>query len=199
MGLWAFIKGDSTPTKDWAGLGHNYSFDWCRFRKNSHCFYPCKINEGASAQVGYSVFIPMDRGYCPRVKWEDQKSCPAPSQPGPNVPGGYTDATMAWEDGGQRNGLPPHRNQVPASSRGSEVARAQHSLPDGRHGKKARTAPVKKALASKRKKPTASGLPAALADLARMHKSGQLSDEEFSAAKAKILATPNPQVPGPGE
>lgn len=104
-GIIDFIKGDSTPSPTWEGPGHNYSFDWCRFRKNSRCMFPKEMNKPATELAGYAVWIPEDRGYCPRVSWDDQKQCPV-GEPGPNVPGGYTDATVPWEDGGQRGGHP---------------------------------------------------------------------------------------------
>lgn len=104
-GIVDFIQGDSTPSRTWDGPGHNYSFDWCRFRKNSRCMFPKELNKPATELAGYAVWIPEDRGYCPRVSWDNQQDCPV-GEPGPNVPGGYTDATVAWEDGGQRGGHP---------------------------------------------------------------------------------------------
>ncbi len=104
-GIIDFLQGDDAPSKTWEGPGHNYSFDWCRFRKNSRCMFPKELNKPASELAGYAVWVPEDRGYCPRVSWDDQKDCPV-SEPGPNAPGGYTDATVAWEDGGQRGGVP---------------------------------------------------------------------------------------------
>ena len=109
-GIVDFLRGSDKPSKTWEGPGHNYSFDACRFRKNSRCMYPKELNKAATDLAGYAVWIPEDRGYCPRVSWDDQKACPL-YEPGPNVPGGYTDATVAWEDGGQRGGTPrePYR------------------------------------------------------------------------------------------
>lgn len=88
--------------------------NWCRFRRNSRCFYAKNYDHERSQQVGYAVWIPEDRGPCPRSTWEQQKSCPI-SEPGPNVPGGFTDATIPWEQGGQR-GVPAagfHADQLP--------------------------------------------------------------------------------------
>lgn len=82
--------------------GRNYSFDWCRYRRSTHCYYPHNLDVEATKEAGYQVWIPEDRGICPRVKWEDQQACPAPSEPGPNVSGGGPDATVSWADGGQR-------------------------------------------------------------------------------------------------
>ncbi len=86
--------------------GHKWSYDWCRFRKNSRCMYPRKLNEQATAQAGYAVWIPEDRGYCPRHAWEAQEVCPI-AEPGPNtgLPNARVDATVPWEQGGQR-GVP---------------------------------------------------------------------------------------------
>jgi DNA primase len=47
----------------------------CRFRSNSRCMFPKELNAEATKQAGYAVWIPEDRGYCPRVKWDDQKKC----------------------------------------------------------------------------------------------------------------------------
>jgi hypothetical protein len=105
MGLRDFISGSSKPSKTWAGPGHNYSFDWCRFRKNSRCFYPKELNQAATDQAGYAVWVPEDIGYCPRIAWDDQEKCPV-GEPGPNVPHGFTDATVPWEEGGQHNAHP---------------------------------------------------------------------------------------------
>ena len=101
-----FLMGSDEPSETWAGPGRNWSYDWCRFRRESHCWLPKELNREASNIAGYAVWVPEDRGHCKRVSWEDQQACPVPSQPGPNVPGGFTDATVAWEDGGQRGGVP---------------------------------------------------------------------------------------------
>jgi hypothetical protein len=80
-----------------------YSFDWCRFRRANHCWYPKELDAQASAQQGYAVWTPEDRGRCPRITWDQQRACPI-GAPGPNA-GGYTDATVPFGQGGQR-GLP---------------------------------------------------------------------------------------------
>src|SRR4051812_17806225 len=85
--------------------GRNYSYDWCRFRRDSHCYYPKELDEPATTEAGYAVWIPLDRGFCGRAKWQAQQRCPV-SEPGPHVPGGLTDATVAWADGGQHGGIP---------------------------------------------------------------------------------------------
>lgn len=109
MGLWDFISGSSRPSRTWAGPGHNWTFDWCRFRRDNRCYFTGELDQCATELAGYAVWIPRDRGYCPRIKWDDQEQCPV-GEPGPHVPGGYLDATVSWDSGGQRNGIPtpPH-------------------------------------------------------------------------------------------
>lgn len=86
--------------------GNTWSYDWCRFRKNSRCMYPTHINAEATSEAGYAVWVPEDRGLCPRMKWDDQKKCPV-GQPGPHSgdPNALTDATVPWEQGGQHGGV----------------------------------------------------------------------------------------------
>ena len=103
MSLWDFITGNPNPSGSYEGIGHEWSYDWCRFRKNSHCFYPKTLNAAGTKAEGYPVWNPEDRGYCPRPKWESQQACPAPSEPGPHVPGGRPDATVPYDQGGQRH------------------------------------------------------------------------------------------------
>ena len=94
---------DAVPASIKPQPGHAWSYDWCRFRRNSRCMYPRELNIEATKAVGYAVCIPEDRGYCPRVKWDDQKQCPV-GEPGPRSGdrNALPDATIAWEDGGQR-------------------------------------------------------------------------------------------------
>lgn len=89
-----------------AANGGSWSYDWCRFRRDRHCWYPKSLNLAASQQVGYSVWNPEDRGICWRDNWDDQKKCSI-SAPGPHSgdPAALTDATVPWEMGGQRNGV----------------------------------------------------------------------------------------------
>jgi|SRR6516164_737931 hypothetical protein len=47
--------------------GGRWSFDWCAYRSNSHCYV-----------TGY------DGGTCPRVTWNSQRAC-SMAQPGPNA------------------------------------------------------------------------------------------------------------------
>lgn len=83
--------------------GNNWSYDTCRFRKDSRCMYPKELDAKGSEEAGYAVWLPVDRGYCPRVTWEAQEKCPV-YEPGPHSgrPDARPDATVAWEDGGQR-------------------------------------------------------------------------------------------------
>jgi hypothetical protein len=89
------------------GEGSMWSYDWCRFRKHRRCMYAKELNVAATEEAGYAVWVPVDRGLCPRDKWEDQKKCPV-AEPGPHSgePNARIDATVAWEDGGQRGGIP---------------------------------------------------------------------------------------------
>ncbi len=94
---------DKAPDSMKPRPGNDWSYDWCRFRKNSRCMYPRELDAAASKEAGYAVWIPVDRGYCPRLKWDDQRACPV-GEPGPKSgdPNALPDATIAWEDGGQR-------------------------------------------------------------------------------------------------
>ena len=94
---------ESVPDSVKPRPGNNWSYDWCRFRKDSRCMYPKRLDAEASKQAGYAVWVPEDRGYCPRVDWDSQRACPV-GEAGPKS-GELTarpDATLSWEDGGQR-------------------------------------------------------------------------------------------------
>lgn len=80
------------------------SLDWCRFRRANDCWYPKSLNEQATRQAGYAVWNPFNRGRCLRATWEQQKACPI-GEPGPRAHG-FTDATVPWDQGGQRGGRP---------------------------------------------------------------------------------------------
>jgi 2'-5' RNA ligase len=73
--------------------GNRWSFDWCRYRHDSHCFYPSGLDPQATSLAGYAVWSPQDRGTCPRISWESQEACPI-GAPGPNsgVSGAAPDA-----------------------------------------------------------------------------------------------------------
>lgn len=85
------------------GPGGMTSFDWCRFRKDRHCMYSKNLDEAATRETGYQVWIPHDRGICPRDKWADQETCPI-SEAGPHsgAPNAMPEATESFEEGGQR-------------------------------------------------------------------------------------------------
>jgi hypothetical protein len=82
-----------------------YSYDWCRFREANTCFYPKGLDAEATRIAGYAVWQPVNRGRCPRTSWAQQEQCPV-GAPGPEVPGGFVDATVPWSQGGQRGGVP---------------------------------------------------------------------------------------------
>lgn len=87
-----------------AETGAMASFDWCRFRHNRRCFFPKQLDEEGTKQAGYAVWVPEDRGFCPREKWDAQKACPAPSEPGPDSgdPKWLPKTNKSYRDGGQR-------------------------------------------------------------------------------------------------
>ncbi len=111
-GLWDFVVGNPPPEKY---KGH-LSYDWCRYRRDAECYYSKDLNVEASKSVGYAVWEPFNRGRCHRAAWEDQHACEM-AMPGPNVEGGFTDATVSWADGGQRTGQPTQTYR--ASTEGS--------------------------------------------------------------------------------
>lgn len=110
MGFWDRLLyepakrfNEGLPERNRSSPGHEFSRDWCRFRKNSRCLYPEELNTDATKVAGYAVWVPTDRGFCPRTPWEDQEACPV-SEPGPNSgrSDAQPDATVSWEEGGQR-------------------------------------------------------------------------------------------------
>lgn len=70
------------------------SYDWCRFRRDSHCWYPRGLDAQATQRDGYAVWTSVDRGRCPRGSWALQERCPL-GRPGPHVPGGLGYATAS--------------------------------------------------------------------------------------------------------
>lgn len=101
LGKWADSAKKSFPSAFKVVSGYGLSRDWCRFRRRSHCWFSRKEDVEATAEAGYQVFIPTDRGLCPFNRWEEQKACPA-SELGPLVVP-VADATWSWKEGGQRN------------------------------------------------------------------------------------------------
>lgn len=75
----------------------------CRFRKNRRCMYAKELDVQGTQEAGYAVWVPEDRGLCPRDKWEQQKACPV-GEPGPHSKerDARPDATVPWNQGGQR-------------------------------------------------------------------------------------------------
>lgn len=79
----------------------------CRFRRDSHCYYPSALHEEATRVAGYPVYFVVDRGYCPKQKWDAQEACPI-SEPGPKSreSNAGIECTRNWSEGGQRDGRP---------------------------------------------------------------------------------------------
>jgi len=80
------------------------SHDICRWRYRRQCYFPSDLNERATEEAGYNVWVPNNRGLCPRETWGDQRACPM-FEPGPNA--GPPERPLAWgyipwEQGGQR-------------------------------------------------------------------------------------------------
>lgn len=100
--LWDFIKGNQNPSATWQP-GHNWDggHNWCRFRLNSRCMYAFDLDKEGTKEAGYPVFIPIDRGFCPRNTWDLQEKC-SMSVAGQEVPGGMLNASVPWSEGGQR-------------------------------------------------------------------------------------------------
>lgn len=87
---------------------HNtWSYDWCRFRRNRRCMFSTQLDADATERAGYAVWVPADRGLCPRDSWDAQRACPV-AEPGPRSgdPRAKVDATVPWGEGGQRGGMP---------------------------------------------------------------------------------------------
>lgn len=83
--------------------GYVSSYDWCRFRRASHCWYSYQIDDALSHELGRVIWIPQDRGMCPRIDWDAQKACPI-GEPGPHTkdPNARPEATLPYDAGGQR-------------------------------------------------------------------------------------------------
>lgn len=79
--------------------------NWCRFKRGQTCWFPERLDERGTEEAGYAVWVPFNRGTCPWRSHEDQKwQCPV-SEPGPDSGERerYPDATIPWDQGGQRN------------------------------------------------------------------------------------------------
>lgn len=79
------------------------AIQWCRFRRDGHCYFPKELDEKGSEEAGYAVWTPTDRGKCMRISHELQKECPM-GEPGPDSGEEtvFPDATIPWSQGGQR-------------------------------------------------------------------------------------------------
>ena len=79
------------------------AIQWCRFRRDGHCWFPNEIDEKGTKEAGYAVWVPFDQGVCPRISHKAQKDCPV-SEPGPDSGESVVrpDATIPWSQGGQR-------------------------------------------------------------------------------------------------
>lgn len=120
------IRDADTPTSFIPGF--NWSFDWCRFRRSSHCWYPTDLNVAASHEEGYAVVVTSHRGYCPFVKWESQQSCAVSEACSKRVVvdgtrHGSVDATYSWEEGGQRTYRVVQMWRAPTGRQWARVAR----------------------------------------------------------------------------
>jgi 8-oxo-dGTP pyrophosphatase MutT (NUDIX family) len=97
------VNDSLDPQYQTTDLMRGPSLDWCRFRRDGHCYFPKHFDAAGSAEAGYSVWIPEDRGLCRRFHHEQQKGCSV-SEPGPNSGEALwaPDATYSWAQGGQR-------------------------------------------------------------------------------------------------
>lgn len=77
--------------------------NWCRFRRDRHCYLPRDLDVEATEEAGHQVWIPLDRGICTRETADRQSECPV-GEPGPDSGERvyYPDATIPWGLGGQR-------------------------------------------------------------------------------------------------
>jgi hypothetical protein len=169
-----------------------FTVDWCRFRRNSHCYFSGIIDEEATVQAGYLVHVPMDRGYCWRSAWEIQQLCGS-SQPGPraNSAPRYMDATVPWEALGQRE-YPTEiskRYAVPLDG-GADMIGAGESpaplSPDDRVVVNLSDGPWPAPPTQTPVLEPAVDRPRALADLVQLRTGGYLSWNEFKHFRARL-------------
>ena len=110
---------DYVPGARWLGealqeraeqRGYDYetrpSIDWCRYRADSQCWYPRHLDAQATEATGVPIFLPESRGYCERVKWDDQAQCP---MAWPETRTGRTDALPQFWDPQRPNPNPLSR------------------------------------------------------------------------------------------
>ena len=93
----------TVPTTGSFVLQDNILVGNCRFRRDRHCYLPKDLDEKGTAEAGYQVWIPLDRGICTRETAEQQRTCPV-GEPGPDSGERvyFPDATIPWSQGGQR-------------------------------------------------------------------------------------------------
>ena len=99
------LDGEQSPLKHMGGSRPQLVLRLVSIPQRQPLLLHGELNSTATDLAGYAVWEPRDQGYCPRVKWDAQEQCQV-SEPGPHVQGGYLDATMAWDAGGQRGGTP---------------------------------------------------------------------------------------------
>ena len=97
------VNDNLDPKYQTTDLMRGPSIDWCRFRRENHCYFPKHFDAAGSAEAGYNVWIPEDRGLCARFQKVEQQGCSV-SEPGPNSGEALwaPDATYSWKQGGQR-------------------------------------------------------------------------------------------------
>jgi hypothetical protein len=183
VGGW--IAANGTP-------GRTYSYDWCRFRRNSHCYFSGVLDEEATKQADYRVYVPMDRGQCWRSPWTSQQLCGS-AQPGPNakVEPRYMDATVPWESLGQRD-YPTEvcdRYAPPLAGAAKPIGPGESPRPMSPR------MPVASWAAGTRWPPAPEGTPTlepgverprALADLVQLRTGGYLAWNEFKYLRARL-------------
>lgn len=191
MGFWDWVKENPKPSAGWLGIGQGYSYDWCRYRRYSHCYFSGIVDERASKEIGYRVHVPVDRGHCFHITWASQENCPA-SQPGPHVVGGYVDATVPWEAGGQRthessaaaNYIPP-RSTLGSVSRSGPAPLTQDEAPVQERGENAESAAQSEQKAAQMQ-----------SHLLALRTAGIVSSDEYEQAAGRIVRE-TPRIPTP--
>jgi hypothetical protein len=55
--------------------GPSVNYDWCKFRRDTHCHFPKTLNVGRTLGTGQADWDLVDRGWCGR-SWDQQALCP---------------------------------------------------------------------------------------------------------------------------
>jgi 8-oxo-dGTP pyrophosphatase MutT (NUDIX family) len=105
--------------------------NWCRFRRDNHCFFPKELDVQATRVAGYDVWVPVDRGVCQRRRFDTQQECKI-AEPGPKSgdPNWKPDATRRWDQGGQRVSVRMSARETPlvvTSREGVEIHDNSHA------------------------------------------------------------------------